>query len=272
MKTSLNKNKGAVFATRAVAYTGIMTALVYVYTLLGISTPQFYFNLGDSVILIAAALFNPVIAMIAGGLGAFFADLTVYPATMLFTLFIKAIEGLVAGLLLMLIRRAFKNRLDKLSRSKEAALALKKLQIVKIVCSAAAMLFSAALMMTGYFICQTFFYGTMSAAVIALPMDAVQAVVSCVLATVVLYVFGLEKFKDRLKLTTPFKTRRAANAEENATYEQNAAYEKNVTSEQNIAYEQNATSDQKDTPSNDEDATLENHAEENHAVDNDDDD
>lgn len=266
MKTSLNKNKGAVFATRAVAYTGIMTALVYVCTLLGISTPQFYFNLGDSVILIAAALFNPVIAMIAGGLGAFFADLTVYPATMLFTLFIKAIEGLVAGLLLMLIRRAFKNRLDKLSRSKEAALALKKLQIVKIVCSAAAMLFSAAIMMTGYFICQTFFYGTMSAAVIALPMDAAQAVVSCVLATVVLYVFGLEKFRDRLKLTTPFKTKRAANAEKNA------AYEKNATPEQNIASEQNTTSDQKDTPSNDEDATLENHAEENYAVDNGDDD
>lgn len=268
MKTSLNQNKGAVFATRAVAYTGIMTALVYVCTLLGISTPQFYFNLGDSVILIAAALFNPVIAMIAGGLGAFFADLTVYPATMLFTLFIKAIEGLVAGLLLMLIRRAFKNRLDKLSadRSKEAALALKKLQIVKIVCSAAAMLFSAALMMTGYFICQTFFYGTMSAAVIALPMDAVQAVVSCVLATVVLYVFGLEKFRDRLKLTTPFKTKRASNAEENATSKQD------IESEQNIASEQSVASEEKDTPSDDEDATLENHTEENHAVDNGDDD
>ena len=91
--------KQGLFTIKFIAYTGMMTAIVYVCTLIGIPFPAFNFNIGDSAILICGALFNPLSAMIAGGLGSFLADLTTYPATMLYTLVIKAIEGLVAGLL-----------------------------------------------------------------------------------------------------------------------------------------------------------------------------
>lgn len=95
------------FTIKFIAYTGMMTAIVYVATLIGVSTPVANFNIGDSAILITAALFNPVTAMIAGGLGAFLADLTTYPVTMLYTLVIKAIEGLLAGIAFTLIYKWF---------------------------------------------------------------------------------------------------------------------------------------------------------------------
>lgn len=100
-----------------------MTAIVYVCTLIGVSTPVANFNIGDSAILITAAMFNPLTAMIAGGLGAFLADLTTYPATMLYTLVIKAIEGLVAGIAFTFIYKRFdkiENPTKKTSLSKSS--------------------------------------------------------------------------------------------------------------------------------------------------------
>ena len=49
-------------------------------------------------IFLAAAFFGPVPGLIAGGIGSFLADLITYPVTMWFTLVIKGIEGLIAGL------------------------------------------------------------------------------------------------------------------------------------------------------------------------------
>lgn len=72
-----NNQKGKL-SIKFVAYTGLMTAIVYVCTLIGVSTPVANFNIGDSAILITAAMFNPLTAMIAGGLGAFLADLTTF--------------------------------------------------------------------------------------------------------------------------------------------------------------------------------------------------
>ena len=53
-------------------------------------------------------------------------------------------------------------------------------------------------MMTGYFVCQTFFYGTYAAALLALPMDAVQASISSVAAMLLLYGCRLEKLRPKL--------------------------------------------------------------------------
>lgn len=168
--------------TRFVAFTALMTAAVYVGSLLGFSSPQFYFNFGDSIILLCAALLNPASAMIAGGLGAFLCDLTVYPATMLFTLVIKAIEGAVAGILYKLLFLKPHNKYVNIALS----------LVINVV--------SSGLMMTGYFVAQTFMYGTYAAAIVALPMDAVQAAVSSVIATLVLFVFGLARLRQQLSL------------------------------------------------------------------------
>lgn len=286
--------KFAKSATRFVAYTAVMTALTYVGTLIGFSGAQFYFNLGDSVILICALLFGPIPAMIAGGLGAFLADLTVYPATMLFTLFIKALEGLIAGLLFKLVKFVLKrvfggkfstfataadsspaqssdlideseladsvpndvkgatagdasaptdlpeniqnspaksedacadqdgasegdsdnqiHTIDMAEYDENGALSSEKSNsssdnadkrknrvatVVQILLSFAVCIFSSAFMMTGYFVCQTFFYGTYATALVALPMDAAQAAISSVVAVAALYGLKLERLTKR---------------------------------------------------------------------------
>ncbi|MEG2541548.1 MAG: ECF transporter S component [Clostridia bacterium] len=178
-KSAKTKSTTTKTATRLVAYTGIMTAMVTVATMFGFSTAEFYFNVGDTVILLTAAIFGPLPAMIAGGLGSFFADLAVYPATMLFTLFIKGLEGLLCGVLFQLIR--------KFVRGKALSISL----------SVVAMTISTLLMMTGYFVCQTFFYGTYATAIIALPTDSAQAICSTALASVLLYGFKFIKFHDK---------------------------------------------------------------------------
>ncbi len=255
----MDRKKLLRFSTRTLAYAAVMTALVYVGTLIGFSSAQFYFNLGDSFVLMAAALLDPISAMIAGGLGSFLADLTVYPATMVFTLVIKGIEGLVAGVLFKLVWLFFDRYIrkkpackaqrtkdkvikdgarlatdeatdiDQVSAKAEACVDEGKdnaLEVDKHADNAAleaseqgekaeeakggdgarvkalkwllvfgVCLFSTALMMTGYFISQTFFYGTYAAALVALPMDAAQAGISSVLATVLLVACRLERLR-----------------------------------------------------------------------------
>ena len=185
--------------TKSVAYTAVMTALVFVGTIIGYSSEAFYFNLGDAMILIAGALFNPIIAMLAGGLGAFFGDLTVYPATMVFTLVIKSIEGLLAGTLFYLINRWY----DKKAASSDGnnSAKPKKAYALKIVFSCLASLLCVTVMMLGYFTCQALFYGTLSAALVALPFDFAQGAISLVIANLALYALKLDNFRFKLRMS-----------------------------------------------------------------------
>lgn len=178
-------NSAAKFATKTVVYCALMTALVTVATVtLGFRTGDFFFNCGDAVIFVTAALLGPLPAAVAGGLGSFFADLAVYPATMFFTLVIKALEGLTCGLLMYAFRKIS-------SRGRSA------------VWGALSMTVGGALMMTGYYICNSFFYGTPASALVALPADAVQTAASVALAAAVLYGLGLIKLRDRLGFVKP---------------------------------------------------------------------
>mgnify|MGYP003232784958 CR=1 FL=1 len=184
-----NNQKGKL-SIKFVAYTGLMTAIVYVCTLIGVSTPVANFNIGDSAILITAAMFNPLTAMIAGGLGAFLADLTTYPATMLYTLVIKAIEGLVAGIAFTFIYKRF----DKIENPTKKDVAL-KIVFATITCVC----------------CTAFMYGTMESALTSLPKNIVQALVSTLIAMLVLYAARLEKVRPKTQLV--LKAQKQANAE-----------------------------------------------------------
>ncbi len=175
--------------TKVIAYAAACTAAVTAMTLMGFSSAQFYFNLGDAIILIVSVIFGPFIGMIAGGLGSFFADLAVYPATMFYTLVIKGLEGLIAGGLTILIKKFVKNK--KLS----------------VVLGAASMAIAAYFMMTGYFVCQTFFYGSKESALVALPMDAVQASVSLVVAFVALYPMKMINFREKVYISDKAETK-----------------------------------------------------------------
>ena len=120
----------------------------------------------------------------------FFADMAVYPATMFFTLFIKGFEGLIAGLSMRLFARSSK-------------------QWLSVLGALISMIIAGAAMMTGYFVCNSFLYGTPASAMIALPADAVQASASAALAFTVLY--GMRLIALRKKLFPPRPKESAAN-------------------------------------------------------------
>ncbi len=87
----------------------VFTALVYAATIaVQIYQPATggYFNLGEAVIYVAALLRGPLVAAIAGGVGAALADLsTGYAIFAPATLVIKAAEGYLAGVLAVRLRR-----------------------------------------------------------------------------------------------------------------------------------------------------------------------
>lgn len=179
-----------------------MTALVYVGTLLGAGSGQFYFNLGDTAILIGAALLNPISAMIAGGLGAFLGDLTVFPATMLFTLAIKAAEGLFAGILFKVIFTLTDRALDKLCPDKTMdeengdaiAAKRKKINAIKICCCTIAAYLSSMIIVAGYYPVYVTLYGKEAAKLLP-AWDALQATISATLAIIVLFAFKIERLR-----------------------------------------------------------------------------
>ena len=200
--------KQSVFTVKFIAYTGMMTAIVYVCTLIGVPFPAFNFNIGDSAILICGAMFNPLCAMIAGGLGAFLADLTTYPATMLYTLFIKAIEGLAAGLIFQAVYKWY----DKAETPDKKRFAL------KVIFGVLTCLGCSLFMAGGYFICKAFMYGTMESALTSLPKNVLQAAVSTLLASLVLFAARLEKMRPKtyMSLLRSFKESKTQSQSDNA--------------------------------------------------------
>ena len=172
------------FPTRTLVFTALSAALTVAATVvLGFRTGDFFFNCGDTVIFVTAALLGPVPAMLAGGIGSFFADLAVYPATMFFTLFIKGLEGLLCGVGMKLLRTSARGR------------------VLAPVTGGASMLVAGAFMMTGYFICNSFIYGTPASALAALPANAVQASLSVALACALLYLMRLDTLRVRFRLS-----------------------------------------------------------------------
>jgi uncharacterized membrane protein len=79
----------------------IMAALVCVATLLiRIPNPMGgYFNVGDVMIFVSALVFGPIVGGIAGGVGSALADLIGFPVFAPFTLVVKGVEGVLAGLI-----------------------------------------------------------------------------------------------------------------------------------------------------------------------------
>lgn len=86
---------------KKIAMMGLFLALTVVATsILKIPVPTFnlYFHLGETIIYLSALIFGGVPAAIIGGVGSSLADLLAgYPMWAPITLFIKGIEGFIAG-------------------------------------------------------------------------------------------------------------------------------------------------------------------------------
>lgn len=164
--------------TKRSAYIGILTALCFVFTAF-VSIPSLsggHTNLSDAVIFIAAYALGPISALVVGGVGTFFADFFFYPTTMFISLIIHGFEGFMLGFLFKAVRG-------------------KKHELVfDCVCMVTAGLF----MMLGFFIAKTFIYGNLETALISLYRNALQVLISVVMAIIVIpYLPKTEKEKNR---------------------------------------------------------------------------
>lgn len=97
-KKKQEKNRRLTVSTTRLCIAALFTALICMATLLiQIPIPLGYAHLGDSVILIAAYFFGPVIGAPAAGIGSALADLlTGFPVWALPTLLIKMLMPLIA--------------------------------------------------------------------------------------------------------------------------------------------------------------------------------
>lgn len=164
------KIKADFLSARTLALLALFSALVTVTTIMvriPIVATKGYFNLGDALIFISAALFGPVFGMIAGGVGSALADIIGgYAHFAPWTFFIKGVEGLIAGFLVYLFTA-------------------KLWSFRGILLSALSFVAAAAWMIAGYFGAEYIIYGFDLAPPIAeLPFNIAQGGISAAIATI----------------------------------------------------------------------------------------
>lgn len=164
----------------------LFVALVFLatyFTRVPTPLPGGYFNLGDTVIMLAAVFMGPVGGMLAGAIGSALAD--VAAGAFLFapvTLVVKGIEGLVVGLL------AAKLRKKDISRSSY------NFSLILVVA------IGAIIMVAGYFLAETFILGLfdetfgLTAAVAELLPNSVQGALSALLGYVLILLLSKANF------------------------------------------------------------------------------
>lgn len=167
--------------TKKLALTALMAALTAVLTLASVPLPGGgYYNFGDVAIFIAAAALGPVAGAFAGGLGGALGDLILgYTFYAPFTLVIKALEGLIAGLLFKAFKSAF---------IKECG------RVKKVVFSAVSNVVGGLMMAAGYFLAEGLLLaeGKWQGGLVNLPWNILQGALSAVVAPVILFACRLE--------------------------------------------------------------------------------
>jgi uncharacterized membrane protein len=147
-----------------IALAAIMAALVAVATLLfvvPIPATSGYFNLGETLIYIAALLFGPIVGAIAGA-GASIADILVAPQFAPGTFTIKAIEGFLVGF----IYKKLKQKTGRITLSATVAIIIGGFEMV-----------------LGYFLYETLVLGYPSAlALVEVPFNIVQMLIGLIVA------------------------------------------------------------------------------------------
>lgn len=175
---------------RLIVFTALMTALTTVLTLASFKYPigSGYYNFGDVPIFMSACLLGPVPALITGALGAMFGDLILgYAMYAPFTLVIKALEGVIAGLLFKLIAKFIKK------------------QIPQAILYSLGCIVGGLAMAFGYFLAEGLLLAEdrWTGGVVNLPFNILQGAISAVLATVLLYACQLKRIFEKIYNRTP---------------------------------------------------------------------
>jgi len=148
----------------------VFAALVCVATLaivISIPATSGYFNLGETVIYIAALLFGPLVGAVAGG-GAAIADMLVAAQFAPGTLVIKGFEGAIVGFL--------NRKLQKITRSRTLS-------------ATVSIIIGGLEMIAGYFIYEQLVLSyPFAVALVEVPFNIVQMLVGLVVAIPVMHI------------------------------------------------------------------------------------
>lgn len=172
--------------TKQLTTIAMFVALVTVATVvIAIPAPAGGFlNVGDTVVLIAAACLGPIGGMVAGGLGSCIADLILgYGMYAPFTLVIKGLEGLICGGLILLYDRTLGKRF--------------KNYIAQVIAGVFAMIIAALTMSSLYCIADGILYGW-GAAIVNAPVNLLQGAIGIVAGSIIVYALNLPKLAKRL--------------------------------------------------------------------------
>lgn len=152
--------------TKRIAFSAIFCALIFVATaFIKVPVAIGYFNLGDAFLLISAVCCGPFGGAIGGMIGCALADVIGgYAVYAPFTLVVKGVEGLICGLLFLMIKRNEKGYFLR---------------------TFAAFIVSLLWMVAGYFITNWILYGIGEAVSVGLPCDFLQAGMSLVVASLI---------------------------------------------------------------------------------------
>ena len=181
--------------TGAIVFTAVMTALTTVFTLISIPLASGYYNFGDIAIFMSSALLGPLCGAIVGGLGAALGDVCLgYLIYTPFTLAIKALEGLISGLLFNILRRFVLQKKGLCAT------------LHFFVCA-----LSGLVMALGYFIAEGLLLSEdkWTGGIANLPFNILQGTISAALAVILLYLcrvnyifekfYQLKPLKDKIK-------------------------------------------------------------------------
>lgn len=109
----MNDTKEPTRIVFALAISTILAAIVCVTTLsftVSIPATTGYFNIGETVIYVAALVFGPYVGAFAGGFGAMIADMLVAPSFFWGTFIVKASEGAIVGFLNRKLKRTTRSK------------------------------------------------------------------------------------------------------------------------------------------------------------------
>lgn len=160
--------------TLKLCFVAIFIALNVLMCTFSIPVPGGHLYLCDTVICLAALVFDPVSAFIVGGLGAFLGDLLFYPVAMVVSLFAHGFQALLIS---VIYRYTFKNH--------------------KTISLTLGMIVGSVIMVLGYFLGKTFVYASLEIAIVKLPYEILQAAVGAILGTILFKKCKIEKISKK---------------------------------------------------------------------------
>lgn len=171
---------------RLIVFTALMTAMTTLLTsVTSIKYPigSGFYNFGDIPIFMSACLLGPISGLITGALGASLGDVILgYTMYAPFTLIIKALEGVITGLLFKVMAKFIKK------------------QMPQSILYCLGCVIGGIVMALGYFLAEGLLLAEdrWTGGIANLPNNILQGAISAIVTTVLLYVCQLKKIFEKI--------------------------------------------------------------------------